>query len=187
VKTIALDPGHGGEDPGAIGPSGLRECDVTLDLASRIGVCLRNDALVDPLRVVFTRSHQGASLENRALLSNDVEADCFLSIHCNAATTPMARGIEVFTSPGETDADRIATSIFEEMTAAFPDMQKRFDYSDNDPDKEARFFVLIHTLAPAVLVEVAFISNPEEEAMLRDEAFLDQMATAISTGVLRIL
>ncbi|MBN2358750.1 MAG: N-acetylmuramoyl-L-alanine amidase [Deltaproteobacteria bacterium] len=94
VRTIVLDPGHGGSDPGAIGPTGLREKDVTLKLAKRIAEKLRKELGVD---VVMTReTDRDLSLEQRAAIANEAHADLFLSIHVNASPNRRAYGIETF-------------------------------------------------------------------------------------------
>jgi N-acetylmuramoyl-L-alanine amidase len=95
----------------------------------------------------------------------------------------MAHGWEVWTSPGDTKADPIATRIYKSGKRTFPSITGRPDLSDGDPDKEARFKVLTGTTAAAVLVETAFITNPREEAWLADPGFRLRMAGAIVTGV----
>ena len=161
-KWLILDPGHNGPDPGAVGVHGLREADVVLAIAERTRELLAADLVV----TFMTHRGGGASLVDRCAFANEALADIFISLHCNAHTTPDARGFEVWTSPGQTRADVIATSIFEELTAAFPLMPGRADHSDNDPDKEARFYVLTHTRMPAVLVEFGFVTNPADAAIL---------------------
>jgi len=94
VRTIVLDPGHGGSDPGAIGPTGLREKDVTLKVAKRIAEKLRKELDVN---VILTReTDQDLSLEQRAAIANEAHADLFLSVHVNASPNRRAYGIETF-------------------------------------------------------------------------------------------
>lgn len=94
VRTIVIDPGHGGSDPGAIGPTGLREKDVTLKLGKRIAEKLRKELDVN---VILTReTDQDISLEQRAAIANEAHADLFLSVHVNASTNRRAYGIETF-------------------------------------------------------------------------------------------
>ena len=178
--VLVLDPGHGGTDPGAVGPSGLRECDVAL------AVCL---AMRVPLlelgwQVLYTRSDDRlVSLVERCRFSNSVKAQAFVSVHANSFYSHTAHGFEVWTSPGDTPADPIATSIYNAVVGTFPDAIGRPDLGDGDPDKEARFKVLTGTFAAAVLVETAFISNPREEAWLADPGWRMRMAGAIVSGI----
>ena len=122
-------------------------------------------------------------LSYRTALANDWGADIFISLHCNSAANQSAEGYEVWTSPGNTLGDKLATRIYGQIAAEFPDRAGRTDYSDGDPDKESRFYVLVHTDAPACLVEMAFISNDAEAALLADAAWQDRYARAIARGV----
>jgi N-acetylmuramoyl-L-alanine amidase len=122
-------------------------------------------------------------LDYRVRMSNSWSADVFVSLHCNSATTPAAKGFEVWTSPGETQGDRLATCVYNQIAGEFPDRVGRTDYCDGDPDKESKFYVLTQTDAPACLIEMAFISNPEEAALLADPVWQDRMARALARGV----
>jgi N-acetylmuramoyl-L-alanine amidase len=178
-SVIAVDPGHGGRDPGAIGPNGLRECDVVLDICHLMVPALRELGWV----VYMTRAHDTfVGLSQRVQIATDYEADLLVSVHANSFRVPQAHGFEVWTSPGDTASDPIATRIYKSAKRTFPTITGRPDLSDGDPDKEARFTVLMGPQA-AVLVETAFISNPREEAWLADPGFRLRMAGAIVTGV----
>ena len=183
---IVIDPGHAGRnvDPGAVNQStGLQEADVAL-LVSKL---VESQLLAAGHEVKLTRTEweqaETDDLEYRTSLANDWGAELFVSIHCNSAVSPNAAGYEVWTSPGDTEGDALATCIYAQIAIEFPDRTGRADYSDGDPDKESRFYVLVHTDAPACLVEMAFISNDEEEALLSDSAWQDRYATAIARGV----
>ena len=183
---IVLDPGHAGRniDPGAVNPkTGLRESDVTLIVAKLVEKYLR--AVGYEVKLTRTEWEQAETdeLSYRTNLENDWGADIFISLHCNSAANHIAEGYEVWTSPGDTLGDKLATCIFKQIAAEFPEMAGRTDYSDGDPDKESRFYVLIHTDAPACLVEMAFISNDEEAALLVDAIWQDRYARAIARGV----
>ena len=181
MLQLILDPGHGGPDSGAVGTrTGLFECDVALWTASRIEQSLRDNPLVD---VEFTHHGNGASLQDRVHFANATGADLFLSVHCNAHTGPGAHGFEVWTSPGRTSADAAATLIYNSIDKTFPELWGRQDRADDDPDKEARFYVLMHTLAPAVLVEMAFITNFSEEILLGTDVWRWRYADAITRAV----
>lgn len=178
---IGVDAGHGGEDPGAVGPSGLRECDVALSMATLVMMGLHEGGH----DVVMTRTTDvTTSLAARVEKAKQEEVDYFISLHANAAAVAAAGGFEVFTSPGYSQADPLATSIFHQVRQRFPALRARVDTADNDPDKEARFYVLVQQPAPAVLVETAFISNAIEEAKLADPGWRMAMAGAVVSGTL---
>ena len=181
MLKLVLDPGHGGPDSGAVGTrTGLLECDVALWTASRIEQNLRDNPLVS---VTFTHHGSGVSLQERAHFANQIGADLFLSVHCNAHTGAGAHGFEVWTSPGRTAADSVATLIYNSIDGMFPELWGRQDRADADPDKEARFFVLRKTRMAAVLVELAFISNFSEEILLGSDVWRWRYADAIADGV----
>ena len=183
---IVIDPGHAGRnvDPGAVNQStGLQEADVALFVSKLVETQL----LAAGHEVKLTRTDweqaETDDLNVRTSLSNDWGADLFVSIHCNSAVSPNAAGYEVWTSPGDTEGDALATCIYAQIAIEFPDRTGRADYSDGDPDKESRFYVLVHTNAPACLVEMAFISNDEEAALLSDVAWQTRYARAIAKGI----
>jgi N-acetylmuramoyl-L-alanine amidase len=127
------------------------------------------------------------SLNKRVLKANmnaqNYEASLFLSIHGNAAGSTTARGFEVFTSIGQTKADIYATFLFNEVKEAFPKWVYRMDTIDNDPDKEANFFVLSQTSMPAVLSENGFFTNYKDALMMFDPAFQDTLALCHARAV----
>lgn len=179
-KVVVVDPGHGGTDPGAIGPNGWRECDVVMDMANLLVPALRELGWV----TFLTRAQDVfVPLDERCRIANDWDADLFVSIHANSFRSAMAHGFEVWTSPGDTGADPVATRIYNTAKRTFPTITGRPDLSDGDPDKEARFAVLVGTKMPAVLVETAFISNPTEELWLADPGWRLRMAGAIASGI----
>ena len=183
---IVIDPGHAGRnvDPGAVNQStGLQEADVALFVSKLVETQLL--AAGHTVKLTRTEWEQAETddLDYRTSLSNDWGADLFVSIHCNSAVSPNAAGYEVWTSPGDTEGDALATCIYAQIAIEFPDRTGRADYSDGDPDKESRFYVLVHTNAPACLVEMAFISNDEEAALLSDVAWQTRYARAIARGV----
>lgn len=183
---VVIDPGHAGRnvDPGAVNSAtGLQEADIALIVSRRVESLL----LAAGHEVKLTRTDweqaETDDLSYRTSLANDWGAELFVSIHCNSAASRGAAGYEVWTSPGDTLGDVLATFIFEQIAAEFPDRAGRTDLSDGDPDKESRFYVLVHTDAPASLVEMAFISNDEEAALLSDAAWQERYARAIVQGV----
>ncbi len=217
---VALDPGHGGEDPGAVGPSGLREKDVVLAVALK----LRDELHKQPnLRVMLTRDGDYfVPLHERVRKARRVQADLFVSIHADAFFRPEARGASVFAlSQGaatsaaarwmasrENAADlvggmNIATKD-NQVLRAMLDMSTTAQIKDSlklgsevlgrlqqvgrlhKPQVEqAGFAVLKAPDVPSILVETAFISNPEEEALLRDGAYRAKLVLALAAGIQR--
>ena len=175
---ILINAGHapnGRPDPGAVGPTGLRECDVTATVAHYVCDYLTSVGITADFV-------QDDDLNRIVAMCRDGDYDLFLSIHCNSFNE-YAHGIEVYTSPGFTFADRFAEYLLDEMHETFPKLVLRVDPSDGDNDKEAAFFVLIATPCPAALFELPFISNPIEEAWLKDDNNLVDAARAMARAV----
>ena len=182
--TLVLDPGHGGSDSGAIGYSGLREKDVTLAVSLRTEQLLRGAGA----EVVMTRTedvdvaHAGSSASRELQARVDVSlahpsAELFLSVHCNSFTNPDAHGMETYYYP-KTDADeRLAGLLNEELAAAGGLYNRGVKY--------AKFYVLRHTEIPASLVELGFLSNPDEEEQLADGNYQEKMAQALFHAIAR--
>lgn len=182
--SATIDPGHGGKFPGAVG-NGLRECDITLNVGILLSGLLGREGVPNWLtRKTDEHLADGLTEDLQARCDVAKRSGCFISLHCNSHSTPGPNGIEVFTTPGDTGADLLATHLFKSLQLAFPDSRFRADFSDGDPDKEDNFYVLRHTRCPAVLVEMGFISNPEEAAWLASRATQVQMALALCSGVL---
>ncbi|MGQ9780176.1 MAG: N-acetylmuramoyl-L-alanine amidase [Bacillota bacterium] len=176
-KTIVLDPGHGGIDPGALGRSlGLREKEVNLDVALRLKLLLEEaGAVVQLTRVDDTY----VPLFARAFFANRLPANIFLSIHANSNEDPNINGVEVFYYPGREEARRLAGLILEEMSGSlglFPRGAKANDFA-----------VLRDSQIVAVLLELAFLSNPTEEAALATESFRSRAAAALARAVIRFV
>ena len=223
IIIVALDPGHGGEDPGATGPSGLREKDVVL----RIGHLLReriNDSRIggSPMRAFMTRDADFfVPLATRVDKARRVQADLFISIHADAFTTPAARGASVFAlsergasstaarwlANKENQADLVGGLNVgglqdQHVQRMLLDMSTTAQIKDSlklgtsllgeignmaklhkARVEQAGFAVLKAPDIPSVLVETAFISNPEEEAKLRSSTYQEQLADALMTGI----
>ena len=205
---IVLDPGHGGEDRGAGGPKGLKEKDAVLLLAE----ATREKLATAGFDVLLTREDDTyLPVWDRARLANEAGADLFISLHLNAHRARAARGSEVYflsLDAGDADAAELAalendgnapgdvvTSILDDLAqkAYLQDSEKlavlvqgelnRLGGIKERGVKQAPFAVLRGAAMPAVLIETAFISNPKEEAKLRDPAFRQRVAEAISRGV----
>lgn len=176
---IVVDAGHGGSDPGAVGPGGLTEASAAMAISLHVERGLAEAGHI----VAQTRVTDAfIPLGDRCALANAYLADLLVSVHCNAFSSG-AHGYELWTSRGETASDPIAERLFNSIGEAFPRLTPRFDTTDGDHDKEAGFKVLTGTHCAAVLVECAFISNPLEERWLADVGWRMRMAGAIVTGI----
>ncbi len=218
---VALDPGHGGEDPGAIGPRGTREKDIVLQIARRLEARI-NAASVggNPMRAYLTRdADYFVPLGKRVEKARNVGADLFISIHADAFTTPAARGASVFAlserggssaaarwlagTQNQADAigglnikaDKSVQNILADMSvsAQIRDSLKlghhmlgaigSFAKLHKSRVEQASFAVLKSPDIPSVLVETAFISNPEEEQNLRSESYQERLAEGLMRGI----
>ncbi len=174
---VVIDPGHGGWDPGAIGPTGVKEKIITLGIAKKI------IEYFDPnCEIRLTREKDIAlgkpvseDLKARAGMANRWGADLFVSIHCNSSVNKNAKGIEVFCYSIEGKGGQLAKSIHSSIISAL-------GLTDRGV-KTSNFAVLRQTIMPACLVEVAFISNPAEEALLDSSDFQASAALAIARGI----
>jgi len=218
--VVALDPGHGGEDPGAVGPTGLREKDVVLQVALQ----LRDQINAVPgMRAMLTRDADFfVPLHERVRKARRVQADLFVSIHADAFFTPEARGASVFalsqsgasSSAARWMADKenaadlvggvnlkvkdasVARALLDmSTTAQIKDSMKigsevlgqigKVGRLHKPRVEQAGFAVLKAPDIPSILVETAFISNPEEEAKLRDPGYQSHLVKALTTGIKR--
>ena len=218
LLTIAIDPGHGGEDPGAIGPNGTMEKDVVLNVALR----LREKLQAEPgVRVLMTRdSDFFVPLATRVSKARAVSADLFVSVHADAFVQPHAKGSSVFvlsdrsaSSLGarwlarrENSADLIGGVNLpagnREVAKVLLDLSTTAQIKDSRKlagavlgelrgigdlhsaqIEQAGFAVLRAPDVPSILIETAFISNPDEERKLRDPRYQAQLADAIFVGI----
>ena len=220
LVTIALDPGHGGEDPGAIGQRGTFEKHVVLSIAQRLKQFIDQEP---NMRAYLTRSGDYfVPLNTRVQRARRVQADLFVSIHADAWISPTARGSSVFAlsdkgasssaarwmANKENSADMIGGLNIRHkdrgVAEVLLDMSTTAQIKDSlqlgkavlteigsvnrlhkPRVEQAGFAVLKAPDIPSILVETAFISNPEEEARLIDEAYQDEMAQALMAGIRR--
>ncbi|MBP7453939.1 MAG: N-acetylmuramoyl-L-alanine amidase [Ottowia sp.] len=219
---VALDPGHGGEDPGAIGPGGTREKDIVLQVALKLRDRINNTVVAgNPMRAFLTRDADFfVPLNVRVEKSRRVGADLFISIHADAFMREEARGASVYAlsergasssaarwlANKENDADRIGgvnLGVKDSLVQrAMLDMSTTAQIKDSlvlgdavlreiggigrlhkRNVERANFAVLRAPDIPSVLVETAFISNPEEERKLRTEAYQNNLANALINGI----
>lgn len=175
-KIVVIDPGHGGRDPGAMGPTGLKESEVVLQVALRLEDLLASRGI----QVVMTRSDDRfLSLSHRAAIANQVRADLFLSIHCNSAKNP-AQGIETFIAR----KTRVSYPLAEDLQEA---MVRQFQETADRGVKRANFTVLTDTVMAAALVELEFIHTVKGERILSAAHNQVKYAKALSSGVLEFL
>lgn len=163
MPKIFLNPGHGGSDPGAVG-NGLKERDVVLKIGKRVEGYLRAVGY-------DVKLFQYDGLQEICNAANDYRADLFVSIHCNAANG-KARGTETYCFYGSTNGRKLANTIQRQLVDSIDTFNRGV--------KEAGFAVLSGTDMPAVLVETAFIDNPQDAALL---VLKDDFARAIARGV----
>ena len=220
-RRIVLDPGHGGHDPGAVGPKNLYEKDVVLDIALKLGKVL----MEDPFNEVFLTRERDIfiPLEERTAMANKKNADLFVSIHANASPRREAKGIETYLLNWTDDEEAIRVAARENAISLkkMRAMNRQVDIvdviksdlirenkrdesiklanyiqrsliSNLDSDtkhvlnlgvKQALFYVLFGAKMPSVLVEVSFISNPEEERLLSNDAYRTEIAKGIAKGL----
>lgn len=214
-QIIVIDPGHGGEEEGAIGPSGLKEKDVVLSVAKKLKNIIERRV---GIKVFLTRDgDQSKSLDERTSIANNLKADLFISIHVNASVRKNAQGAETyFLSLNATDEDAkrlsqienlgedlgensdlklilwdMAQSTFLKQSSLLAELiQGELNLLFRTKDrgvKQAPFKVLTGLTSPAVLVEIGFITNSEEEKKLRSESFQENIAEAIYRGILKFM
>jgi N-acetylmuramoyl-L-alanine amidase len=213
VSRVVLDPGHGGTDPGAIGPAGVKEKDVTLEIAKKVAPVLARQGM----QVLLTREDDHfITLEERTARANGYAADLFVSIHCNAAPDHTRRGVETYVLDTSKDemAGRIAArenatsqaataelgSILASMrmadqatrSAKLADLLQRAAMASLKtpyPDAQdggvhtAAFYVLVGARMPGVLFETSYISNPMDEERLASDDYKQRLADGIVNAV----
>ena len=225
IHTVVIDPGHGGSETGAIGPSGIQEKTLTLNLARSLAARLGRMGL----QTVLTRNDDGnLKLDDRPAIANQNKADLFISIHLNSSLGANAYGTETyFLSPQATDPRAARSAAAENAPPAAGstatatngaagageqsdvemilwelaqsrhmaesqrlanliqgELNQELQLKDRGV-KQAPFRVLVGAAMPAVLVELGFISNPDEEKKLQDPAYQDQLIEALARAVAR--
>jgi len=216
IRTIVLDPGHGGEESGAIGASGTAEAELTL----RVGRLLKRQLERRlPVRVVLTRDAEvNVPLDTRTAVANQNKADLFISLHFNSSFGARARGAETYFLSREA-SDRLAAEVAEkennpggepvddpelDLQLILWDLAQSYHLAESQRFanlvqeelnlalglrdrgvKQAPFRVLMGATMPAVLVELGFLSNPEEEAKLQNPAYLQELVDALTRAVTR--
>lgn len=214
IDTIVIDPGHGGKEVGARGPTGALEKELTLSIARKV----RDQLAARGFRVILTRNEDVLlDLDQRPAIANQYKADLFLSIHLNAVPFKSAYGAETYflslestderarlsaerensigqpTRPAGSDLDLILWDLAQQrylkessrFAELIQDEMATTTGVERRGVKQAPFRVLLGATMPAALVEVGFISNPEEEGKLRSDEYQTRLATALSDAVSR--
>jgi N-acetylmuramoyl-L-alanine amidase len=214
VRTVVIDPGHGGRDPGAIGVGGLREKDVTLGLARELG----RELAARGFRVVYTRQDDRTiSLEERTAIAESVSGDVFVSVHANAARRRSVHGIETYYLNENHERHSLNLAAREngiprqqvnalQRTLARLQIEEIMPYSQrlawllqdrmvnglprrNRPQdlgvKQGPFYVLFLSNMPAVLIEAGFLTNRDDAERLRDPAYRKLLSVQIAKGLER--
>ena len=171
---IVLNPGHGPKssgvfDPGAVGPAGTREADVNLAVAKLLKALLEAAGLETPLI-------RDGDLGDVVSQANASGADYFISIHCNAASSSAAHGTETYIYKADSQAKKLAEAIQAAAAAELGTADRGV--------KTADFYVLRKTAMPALLIELAFVSNPEEEGLLSDQDIQRRIALTLADTII---
>lgn len=197
LRKIVIDPGHGAQDPGTQNKQlGLQEKNITLTVSKMLAESLGAQGY----QVVLTRSSDVfIPLEKRAEISNNNDADLFISIHCNSAQNKDVRGVEVFcfTPQGHPPCNR--NNIIQSDTLYYNGnknnawslvlgyyVQRQLVEITKSPDrglKRHRFVVLRESMAPSILIEMGFLSNPIEGVLMNDPQYQENIVKAISEGI----
>jgi N-acetylmuramoyl-L-alanine amidase len=213
IGRIVVDAGHGGHDTGTIGPNGLMEKDLTLDVSQRLGKLLQKMGA----EVVYTRDDDTfVPLETRTAIANQQEADLFISIHANSSRDENARGVETYylnftSSPDALDVAARENSVSEKSIHELQDLVKKITLKDkidesrefaadvqkslysglaakspaikNRGVKKAPFIVLIGANMPSILAEISFVSNPADAKQLQKPEYRQKVAESLYRGV----
>lgn len=180
-KVIVVDAGHGGIDPGAVGPTGVLEKDVNLAVSKRLCQYLSQAGAI----VIMTREDDNsysrrkkADLDARISLAEKHNADIFISIQGNAIKSSQWTGAQTFYHPRSEEGKRLAVSIQNEMVRLLKNTKR-------EAKSHTEAYILKKLTMPAVVVEVGFMSNPREEKMLTDPQYQGKVAWAIYAGIVK--
>ncbi|KKI89248.1 hypothetical protein WQ54_27195 [Bacillus sp. SA1-12] len=178
-KTIVIDPGHGGEDPGAIG-NGLRESDVNLAVGKKVTGKLEEMGY----EVHMTRTEDVyLALNERTEFAYSFSPGVFVSLHMNSFSNPDVDGTEIYSTDGvesltpaeKSDSDKLASFIQSRLLEALD--------TDDRGAKQNDFYVIDKNYTRSVLIEMGFISNPEDAAIFKTAEGQDEAAAAIAQGI----
>lgn len=187
-RTIVIDPGHGGIDPGAVGFGGIKEKEIVLQVSKRLEQLLKQAGA----KVILTREsdidlstpgsgsllkRKREDLSKRVALANDNDASVFLSIHVNAFPSSRWRGAQTFYQKKDDDSKKLAECIQSELIRVMKNTTRAAKPSD--------FYTTRNTKMAGVIVEIGFISNPAEAALMNKPAYQRQLVNAIYSGLVK--
>ncbi|GBF31925.1 N-acetylmuramoyl-L-alanine amidase [Desulfocucumis palustris] len=189
-KTVVVDPGHGGIDPGAIGQGGALEKDITLDVSKKLAdILIQSGATViltrDTDNMLYDPGTSGLlakkrqDLSRRVNIANESKADAFISIHVNSFKSDSSQhGAQTFSQPGFEESKKLSQCIQAEMTHMLKNTKRK-------PKEVAGYFTNKKTEMPSVIVEIGFVSNPKEEKLLVDPGYQTKVAFSIYAGIVK--
>jgi N-acetylmuramoyl-L-alanine amidase len=210
LSRVVIDAGHGGHDTGSIGPTGYTEKELVLDVASRLKQLIETDLGAE---VIMTRTDDKfVPLEDRTSIANQQQADLFISIHANSSRARSVRGVETFFLNFTSSREALETASRENAASErsiheLQDLVKKIMLRDKVEEsrelaqhiqrsmagrkgagadrgvKQAPFIVLIGANMPSILAEISFISNPQEERLIKTPAYRQAIADALFNGV----
>ncbi len=179
--TIVLDAGHGGFDPGAVTESGIEEKTINLQITLELATLLREAGM----EVILTREEDVALADNkkddmakRVQIGQESDCDLFLSIQANKYTTANERGCQVFFHPKSAESKQLAECIQGEMSRLLKNTRRKSMALDSS-------YLLRKLEMPTAIVEVGFISHPEEAALLQDHFYQEEVAWSIYSGIIQ--
>lgn len=187
-KVVAIDPGHGGIDPGAIGPYGVNEDTIVLAVSLRLATMLENAGAI----VVLTRTgdndvagtteggptaRKRVDLRARVAMINAASADVVISVHANHFSSPSEHGAQTFYSADRFPQSRELASLMQRQLSRVTGETRRKISEHID------HYLLEHTMVPGVTVEIGFLSNPREARLLGEPAFQERVAYAMYTAL----
>lgn len=185
--VIVIDAGHGGVDPGAVGPNGVREKDITLEVAKRLGLVLSQSGAA----VILTRDSDAdlsdestkgllakkrEDLRRRVEIANERGAEAYVSIHVNSFPSASSSGAQTFYQAGQEDGKFLAEAIQNELKRVLRNTRRQAKGMD--------FYTNRETKMPSVTVEIGFMSNPEEERMMLQPEYQDKIVWGIFVGLI---
>ncbi|MBO4630831.1 MAG: N-acetylmuramoyl-L-alanine amidase [Lentisphaeria bacterium] len=193
LKTILIDPGHGGKDQGAPGVNGLLEKNVTLTLAHKLALRLRKSGY----RVFMTRiGDRNLTLQQRVDMCGKLKPDLFISVHCNAVANKKTQGIETYAATPQGAASTSDSKPVQQASAgnSFNRNNYRLAYevqknllgctkAEDRGVRHARFFVIRHAACPAILIETGFLTHPKEGPLLNADGYQDKLVDGIVLGI----
>lgn len=188
-KTVAIDSGHGGIDPGKIGVGGIYEKNVNLAIAKKLKILLEQSGIT----VIMTRSDdnglynesdtnkKASDMKKRCSIINESNADAVVSIHQNSYVSGESRGAQVFYYKQSAEGKKLAGIIQRHIVNEADTTNKRVEKADST------YYLLLHTNVPAVIVECGFLSNPEEAGKLNSDSYQQKIARGIYNGLMEYL